>query len=278
MINKKIIIELVFCIFTISSYAQKLTLEGKWKAINWIYISQVGRSLDKDEKRNMNEFINNLIIDFKSNGTISTNKQNELKFIENDTYKLYGKTIKFGKNNVVGKIFLIKKHCFLKLINNILFEIEKIEDYGNSKQVLEEFTTPKKLNYYKNKKIDDFLLIPYRYDKSIYPKFKDTDISKCGYSCLEDSFNENILNFIDFSMVSKDTTYLIEFIVDKTGEICNIKINSNKVNNQNNRILSNIEENIIHSILMFQGHLSPAEQNGITVNSKIKLTLRLISN
>ncbi len=258
-----------------SCSSQEITIEGKWKVNKWIYVSHVGRSLDKEEQSAIDKLIQGLIIDFKSDGTISTNKKSQLKFIENDSYKLDKEMVLFTKNGY-RKMFIKNNKCFLRLINNIIFEVEKIENYSNSKQFLTKFIkSEKKLNDYKNKEINDFVLIPNMNDKNICPTFKSVDLSDCGYNCVENSFNETILDFIDFSKVHKDTTYFIEFIVDKTGEICNVQINSN---NRNNLETSDIKEDILHSILIFQGNLSPAERNKVKVNSKIKLTLRLISN
>ena len=96
---------------------------------------------------------------------------------------------------------------------------------------------------------------------------------------------KKILFPTDFSKAAEDTSFYIDFIIDKTGKICNINIkakynvykNNHQISSKETNESQDIKDAIIASILESQYNLEPGFKNEDKVNTKIVLELRLIS-
>ncbi|RLK02524.1 hypothetical protein [Tenacibaculum discolor] len=273
-----------------------ITLEGKWKVVDWTYMSFVGRGLDGKEKQEIDKTVSDLVLDFKLNQTFSSNKP-AFQFLENQKF-FVNNFSEVVINNQYYPIFIKNNTCYF-LLSNIMLQIKKTENYKNSKINIEKF--PSKYNeieesFKKEKKISGEVYSINDLDKP--PKFKTVEFDEnCLIDCLLNSFNSNMKYYIDFSKVEKDTSYFIEFTVDNTGNIYNIHIKSknNKPSNgltmtakviygtkENNKEskkgkITGIEKNIISSILAFKNQLIAGKKNNKNVNTKLNLELRLIS-
>ncbi len=283
-------------IISCSTEKNDVTLEGKWKVVDWTYISYVGRSLDEDEKKEMNESLIGLILDFKLDQTFSSSNPDMFKSLENKPFKVekYNRILIENQNF----LFLIRDNqCFL-FFSNIVFEIKKIENYSGSKIRLEKLTDEHLTSDDVSNKEDKTSNTTYQVsDLDESPKLKMAE--DCLIDCLYNSFNENIKYYIDFSKVEKDISYFISFIINKSGNITNIKV-KHKYNkpigkrglypkvtveweqqpeeNIHKQSFSEIESSIVKSILYFDGNLIPGKKDNQNVNTELKLEFRLISN
>ncbi|MCL5128393.1 MULTISPECIES: hypothetical protein [unclassified Algibacter] len=260
-----------------------IKLEGKWKVIDWTYITQ-GRSLNNDERAEMNEHVNDLILNFKEDQTFSTNKPKDFSFLENKKYILSDRNELLIDNDYYD--FLIRDHNYFFLLHNIMFQIEKIEDYKNSKLKLKKLpATYTETSEIKNIECDDEEVYSMN-DLDTPPKFKNVQFEEnCLIDCLYTSLYSALNYYIDFSKVAEDTSFYIDFIIDKTGKICNVNIKAKYNVYKNNRQISSketneskdIEDAIVRGILGNQDLLEAGFKNEEKVNTKIELKLRLMS-
>ena len=258
-----------------------ITLEGKWKVVDWTYISHVGRSLDNDERAGMNEDVNDLILNFKVNQTFSSNKPKTFGFLEGKQFMLND----FNEVVIDNHYYpiLIKEHNCFFLFSNVMFQLEKVENYRDSNLKLKSESIKVPDIEINHKAVNDVFTLN---DLDKLPKLKRLEYDdSCGIDCLHSLFDSNIIYYIDFSKAAEDTSFLIEFIIDKTGQISNINTKAKYNVYKNNRRISSketneaqdIEKAIAASILDFQNLLSAGVKNGQNVNTKVNLELRLIS-
>lgn len=284
IIKVKYLFLIVFAITLNSSCnSQKnstLNLEGKWKVIDWTYINFVGRSLSKSEKDEMNKSMNDLILDFKSNHTFSSNKPKIFDFLENKKFSIneFGEIV-IGNNNYP---FLAKDDKTFLLFSNIMLQIEKTESYKNAQLQLEKLPSLEPKSKNEDKKLDNVFSI---HELDTPPKIKTIEFDdNCKIDCLINLFNSNMKFFIDYSEVDIDSSYFIDFIIDTSGKISNINIRSKRIrrafdtDENKKRKLSATEKSIVNSILFFNDRnpILGGIKNGQKVNTKLNLELRLI--
>lgn len=287
-------------VFITSCTAQEnkhTTLEGKWKVIDWTYISFAGRGFDKRERKGMNKDVNGLILDFRSNQTLSSNKPGIFKFLENKKF-----TISRSNDIVVNNQhypFFVRDGKHFLLLSNVALQIKKIEGYANAKIKFRKLAFKNAVTpVLKNKTVAGKVYTMEALDKP--PKLKGVEFDKnCLIDCLYNAFNSTMTYFIDYSKVGEDTSFFLRFVIDKAGKIRNIRIKSrhNKpLDNvkksarlivqslenepaQTEKVqLSEAEKSIVLSILSFQDGLVAGIKNGQRVDTKLNLELRLISN
>lgn len=284
MVKDFILILLISFTILSSSEQNPEKLEGKWRVSNWTYFILNGNGPKAEAISNL---LSDLTLDFKTDGTISTNKPNEFIFREDSQYKLDGIFLKF--DNFTSEIFKKNNKHFLK-IDGIILEIEKIKNYSGSKLIIKKVAS---INHNLEEvmpieNIDKAILI-IDSEKKVYPKIKGLNTIDCGYYCVKNSFTSKIIESIDVSKVTSDKTYLIEVIVNKKGKICNIKVNSIddyysirfpelEPLTDNKKELSIIDKTIIQSVLKFQGQLLPAENSNGKINSKLRFVISVVSN
>ncbi|MEN7551494.1 hypothetical protein AAG747_26490 [Rapidithrix thailandica] len=287
-----LLFNLIFINACSSQETSDITLEGKWKVVDWTYKSFVGRSLDQDEINNMDESFADLILDFKTDQTFSSNKPTELDFLENKKFIVnnYQEVV----INNQAYFFLIRDgNCYF-FFSNIILQIKKIESYTNASIKLKELPADNTSVSEVFNKMEKFETVYAIEDLDIPPKFKEVQFDdNCLIDCLYNSFNSTIGIYIDYSKAEGDVSYYVNFIVDKSGEINNIKIKSkhHKTNANGQRFMSRmdefdekehselsaVEEDIVKSIFKFQNTMIAGVKNNQNVNTQLNLEVRLIS-
>ncbi len=299
--NFKYLFLLLFnIVFTTSCLAKgegNITLEGKWKVIDCTYSSFVGRGLDKDEIEGMSQSFIDLIFDFGINQIFTSNKPNDLSFLENKKFSVNRfNEITIGNH---AYFYLTKNDKVFLFFNNIILQIEKVENYTGSKIILKEIPADNShVSEVLNRKEKNYKKVYLIEELDIPPKFEGIQFDdNCLIDCLYTSFNKTMMYYIDYSKLDNDVSFFITFVINKTGKICNFKIKSrhNKPNPKGIRFAkvrygvkkkpesikkieySEIEKSIVSSILYFNNNLISGMKNNLSVNTKLSLELRLIS-
>ncbi|QXP59318.1 hypothetical protein [Olleya sp. HaHaR_3_96] len=262
-------------------------IEGKWKVVNWIFTSNVGRSMDKTQRENYTRYLNGLTMDFSVNNIFSTNKPEIFQF-NNSKFELKDSKYLLFNNVYLGGAFILKKQKVFFRNKELTFELEKIESYPNPKIVLnkvEDITEdlPGLLQIEQANSLNQLDVLP----KLISSAPDDYD---CSEICLSDIFTNVILNNIDYSLLkNNDIKYDISFVIDSLGNINSFNVKETYIywnekgtkvvsrEEKNKELMTEIKKDIIFSILKFKNRFKPGVKNNKDVNSVINLELRLIS-
>ncbi|UNZ00266.1 hypothetical protein MQE36_07980 [Zhouia spongiae] len=240
-----------------------ITLEGKWKVIDWTYYSYENKGLDQKEIEEMDDTFNNLIFEFTPENYIKTNKANLLPYLDNKRFNIISPFLNFEVDNQRYAIRNRDGKKFFFIMNNIILQIEKIENHQNSKIIikeLEKFKTeikaPKELaGFYSIDEVDTA------------PQITGYQSRGDGKAFIINSFKYSIIDFIDYSAIKDNKVLHISFIIDKQGRVQNAKITPHT---------SEINDDIIKTITSFPEFVSGIK-DGNKVNTKISFELRLIS-
>lgn len=278
--------------FNFSSIAQEhkkeTLLEGKWRIMDWTYVSNVGRGLDKKEKGFLSQGLKDLIMDFSTDSIFTTNRP-EVFGSNNVKYELVDS--KYLILNDYVSIFILKNQKRFLIRSNIIFEIKKIENYQNSKIILDDNTNPisdlPELLETESIPMEETFTLR---ELDTLPKLKSPDDFDCDRYCLKNIFNNELLLNFDYSKLKhNDIMFIIDFVVDKKGSLNSFDIkemhyywdeeglNVEHISEKNNGVFTETKKDIIVSILNFRNKLQPALKDNKAVNSRINLKLRLIS-
>ena len=279
----------VIIIYTCKAQESKnnIFIEGKWKVVNWILTSNVGRSLDKTEKEYYTRYFNGLTMDFSVNNIFTTNKPEIFEF-NNSKFELKGSKYLLFNNVYLGGTFILKSEKVFFRNKELTFELEKIESYPNQKIVLNkvEDTTedlPGLLQIEQANSLNQL---------DVLPKLTSSapDDYNCSEICLSDIFTNEILNNIDYSLLkNNDIKYDISFVIDSIGNINSFNVKETYIywNEKGTKVVSREEKNkelmteikkvIIFSILKFKNRFKPGVKDNKEVNTRINLELRFIS-
>ncbi len=181
-------------------------------------------------------------------------------------------------------------------VQQYYFSNKKIKDYQDSKIKLRRYQVDygmSKKDYTKRyEEINDVYNIE---DVDIPPKFKSVDFNDdCLIYCLYSAFKSNMIYYINFAEIKEDISYFISFIIDKSGNVKNINIRSrhDKVIGKGRWLgepvynqelddvfdeFSEVEADIVKSILELNDDLLPGIKDGENVNTELKLEVKLIT-
>ena len=279
----------VIIIYTCKAQESKnnIFIEGKWKVVNWIFTSNVGRSLDKTQRENYTRYLNGLTMDFSVNNIFTTNKPEIFQF-NNSKFELKDSKYLLFNKVYLGGAFILKKQKVFFRNKELTFELEKIESYPNPKIVLNKVEDA-------TNDVPDLLQIEEAISLNqldVLPKLISSapDDYDCSEICLSDIFTNEILNNIDYSLLkNNDIKYDISFVIDGIGNINSFNVKETYIywnekgtkvvsrEEKNKELMTEIKKDIIFSILKFKNKFKPGVKNNKEVNSRINLELRLIS-
>lgn len=290
---KKAIVTVIINLFIISLFGcnnmenRNKTLEGKWRVTDWTYINY---SIDKEDISRTNKKYENLILDFSTEGIFKTNKPTIFKDFQNTNYESYG--YKVIINNYL--MFLVEKNgkFFISIMKNLVLEIEKIEDYDDSKFLILAKHMDKNYAEKVLKQPEKTFEKVYDYNHKAldkYPNLDGLEYENC-YDCIRNILREDICSFIDYSKLKKDITYFIDFIVDTNQKITNVQIKYvDNIKNSSNNHYKNVEyvvkdtytdteKDLISGLMLYDKKIICGKINDRKVNTRFEIELRFSGN
>lgn len=282
---------LFFFVTVLSCKAQEkeIFLEGKWKVVDWAYVSNVARSLDKEEKSFLAQGLNGLTLDFTIDNIFSTNRP-EVFGMNNEKYNLIDSKYLVCQDYLTG-YFVLKNGNVFFVKSNLIFKLEKEKNYKNSKNVLEKNKTSAIDNT--EVSLSNSIITEGTYDieeLEIMPRLKSSPGMNLDEMYITDLLTDNILHNIDFSLLTyNDVCYIVDCVIDKEGDLNVIDVKEmyyywnedgkkvSRISEHNAGILTDMKKDIIVALVKENSIFLPGKKYNKNVNSKMRIPLRLIS-
>jgi len=246
-------------------------VEGIWKITDWTIIDN---NLDKEEKENMDKILSGATLHFSDDHVFTSSNPIVFGHLENKKFKIEyeGTSLNFydeTKPDEVNYIDIINRdnQVFFLFISNMVFEIEKIKNFAAKKTFIAPYIQKNSNEIGKNTAIAKV----YPIEKiDIPPK----NIICIGYEteyqkeCLISSIKDSLEYFINYSLVDNKVKIDVSFVIDKDGNLQNLKIISD----------TKVFDPDIRKGIMDLPKFEPGKKDNQTVNTHIRLQLQFTSS